>query len=82
MEHRTMVALRTQATIALLAFGQLRRSCPTDPDVARLARFASEALAGIRKDVARIDALIATLEDREAMAADPVRLRHRRPDTR
>jgi hypothetical protein len=69
-----MATIRTQLTVALLAVGQLARE-PARSGRPHLIRHATDALAGMREDIARIDALLAKLEDREAIAADPLRFK-------
>jgi hypothetical protein len=74
MDDRILATFRTQLTVALLAVGQLARD-PSRSEKPHLIRHATNALEGIREDIARIDALLAKLEDREAIAADPLRLK-------
>jgi hypothetical protein len=72
MDDRIMATIRTQLTVALLAVGQLARD-PARSERPHLIHHATNALESIREDIARIDALLAKLEDREAIAADPLR---------
>jgi hypothetical protein len=74
MDDGIMATIRTQLTVALLAVGQLARD-PARSERPHLIHHATDALAGMREDIARIDALLAKLEDREAIAADPLRLK-------
>jgi len=78
-EHDELVAIRTQLTVAMLAVTQLRRKHATSADTERLLSYVATALARITREVHKVDALMARLEDRDAMRADPVRLRTRRP---
>ncbi len=74
-EQDELVAIRTQLTVAMLAVTQLRRRHADSTDAERLLAYVATALARINREVHKIDALIARLEDRDAMRADPVRLR-------
>lgn len=76
-EHDELVTIRTQLTVALLAVTQLQRKHAGSADADRLLVYVATALASITRGVRKIDALIARLEDREAMRANPVRLRVR-----
>jgi len=76
-EHDEMVTIRTQLTVALLAVTQLRRKHADSADADRLLAYISTALARIAREIHKIDALMARLEDREAMRANPLRLRVR-----
>lgn len=78
-EHDELVAIRTQLTIAMLAVTQLRRRHATSADADRLLSYIATALARITHEVHKVDALMARLEDRDAMRANPVQLRTRRP---
>ena len=77
-EHDELVTIRTQLTVAMLAVTQLRRKHADAADADRLLAYVSTALARITREVRKIDALMARLEDRDAMRADPIRLRTRR----
>jgi hypothetical protein len=77
-EHDELVTIRTQLTVALLAVTQLQRRHTDSADADRLLAYVSTALARITREVCKIDRLMARLEDREAMRANPVRLRTRR----
>lgn len=77
-EHDELVTIRTQLTVALLAVTQLQRKHAGSTDADRLLTYVATALASITREVRKIDALIACLEDRDAMRANPVRLRLRR----
>lgn len=81
-EHDELVAIRTQLTVAMLAITQLRRKHATAADAERLLAYVATALARIAHEVHKVDALMARLEDRDAMRADPVRLRTRRTISR
>jgi hypothetical protein len=76
-EHDELIAIRTQLTVALLAVTRLRRKHADSADAGRLLAYISTALARITHEVRKVDALMAHLEDREAMRADPFRLRTR-----
>ncbi|MHB8644642.1 MAG: hypothetical protein ACYDAR_02500 [Thermomicrobiales bacterium] len=73
-----MVTIRTQLTVALLAVTQLRRKHAASADADRLLAYVVTALARITREVRTVDALMTRLEDREAIRADPLRLRARR----
>lgn len=75
--HEELVALRTHLTVALLSLALLRRRHAASPDAARLISHTADALSRIKDEIARLDRVLAALEDREAMRADPVRLRRR-----
>jgi len=77
-EHDELVTIRTQLTVALLAVTQLQRKHASSADADRLLVSVATALAPITCEVRKVDALITRLEDREAMRANPVRLRVRR----
>ncbi|MGI8689348.1 MAG: hypothetical protein ACR2M3_12295 [Thermomicrobiales bacterium] len=77
-EHNELVTIRTQLTVALLAVTQLQRKHASSADADRLLAYVATALACITREVRKIDALMARLEDRDAMRANPVRLRARR----
>ncbi len=77
-EHDELVAIRTQLTVAMLAVTQLRRKHADSVDADRLLAYVATALVRITREVHKVDALMARLEDRDAMRADPVRLRTRR----
>ncbi|MDQ2783925.1 MAG: hypothetical protein M3Y58_02855 [Chloroflexota bacterium] len=74
-EHDELVTIRTQLTVALLAVTQLQRKYADSADASRLLVYVATALAHITCEMRKVDALIACLEDRDAMCADPVRLR-------
>jgi len=82
MENDELVAIRTQLTIAMLAVTQLRRKHATSVEADRLLSYIDMALARITREVHKVDALMARLEDRDAMRANPVRLRTRHPTKR
>lgn len=67
--------VRARATVALLAAGLLVRGHLHAPDAERLGRRALDALQAMARDLQRLDAALARLEDRERMRADPPRLR-------
>lgn len=77
-EHNELVTIRTQLTVALLAVTQLQRKHAGSADADRLLFYVATALACITREIRKVDALIACLEDREAMRANPVRLCVRR----
>ena len=77
-EHDELVTIRTQLTVALLAVTQLQRKHTGSADADRLLTYVATALTCITREVRKIDALIARLEDRDAIRANPVRLRMRR----
>lgn len=77
-DHEELVAIRTQLTIALLATARLQRAHAHSPDAHRLLAHVEAALRRIAHEARTVDALLARLEDREAMAADPIRLRRPR----
>jgi hypothetical protein len=74
MDDGILATMRTQLTVALLAVGQLARD-PARSEKPHLIRHAMDALEGMREDLARIDALLTKLEDREAIATDPLRFK-------
>jgi len=76
-EHDEFVTIRTQLTVAVLAVTQLRRKHAESADADRLLVYVATALARITREIRKVDALITHLEDREAMHADPLRLRVR-----
>jgi len=57
----------------------LRRKHAMSAEADRLLSYIDMALARITREVHKVDALMARLEDRDAMRANPVRLRTRRP---
>ncbi|GEM_PF-4438908 len=77
-EHDELVTIRTQLTVALLAVTQLQRKRANVADADRLLAYVATALARITREVRKVDALIARLENREAMRADRFRLRAHR----
>lgn len=76
-EHEELVAIRTQLTIATLAVAQLQRRHAHSGDAARLLAHIDTALQRITREARRVDTLLAHLEDRAAIEADPLRLRGR-----
>lgn len=76
-EHEELVAIRTQLTIALLAVAQLQRRHARSADAARLLTHVDTALQRIAREARKIDRLLAYLEDRAAIEADPLRVRRR-----
>jgi hypothetical protein len=73
--EKGIVSLRTQLTAALLAVSLLQRKGSSSADSQRLRADALNALAKMRDELARLDKIVAQLEDREAMRADPLRLK-------
>lgn len=66
------ISLRTQLTAALLAVSLIQRKGDQSADTTRLCGYALRALHKMRDELIRLDAIIAQLEDREAMRADPL----------
>ncbi len=75
--HEELVALRTHLTVALLSLSLLQRRHAGSADAARLMAHTANALSRMKDELARLDTILAALEDREATRADTVRLRRR-----
>jgi hypothetical protein len=73
--EKSIVSLRTQLTAALLAVSLLERKSGPSADSHRLSAHALNALHKLRDELARLDRIVAQLEDREAMQANPLRLK-------
>lgn len=72
---RSIISLRTQLTAVLLAVSLLERKGGPSAESQRLSAHALNALHKMRDELARLDNILAQLENREAMQADPLRLK-------
>lgn len=69
-EFRSLRALRRQLTVAMLAVEQLCRKVCALPPAKRLCSFATDALKGMRDEVAMLETRLLGREKRDTSVAD------------
>ncbi|MDQ2787866.1 MAG: hypothetical protein M3Y58_22995 [Chloroflexota bacterium] len=69
-EFHSLRALRRRLTVALLAIEQLCRKVCALPPAKRLCAFATDALKGMRGEVATLEARLLDREKRDTAGAD------------
>jgi len=65
-EHDSLINMRTHLTVLTLALGHLQRRHGDDADIARLCRYADDAIRQLREDIAAVEATLLQAERREA----------------